>query len=133
MSEAVVIDAKDEHGKAVCNDDSVQPSGSIDKSGLIKMALETATALEAATNLTGEQKLARVQDVLRERVHKSAMATHVKQDLLFFINTVLPWTIEAAVAVSKNPKAYRLQQAATTCCAVWRFAKRGLEAAVSRS
>ena len=96
---------------------SISPAGVdfSDKKQALKYALKLACSAEDVfTHLKGEQKADLVLRAVRECVQMSSLAQDSKDEVISWINVVVPHALTAAVSVSKGE--VPLHHAAAGCC-----------------
>lgn len=87
--------------------------GRVGWDNLIPTCLELAQELEGMTQLRGPERLDLLQKTLRLALKESDQSPEEKERLLFFIETVVPIAMQAAVLASKHPI---LNQVVSTGC-----------------
>lgn len=95
--------------------------GRISWDNLIPTCLEVAQELEQMDDIKGPERLDLLQKTLRFAVGDSDMEADKKEKVLFFINSVLPIAMQAAILASKSPV---LRQVQATCCGCWTSSKK---------
>lgn len=87
--------------------------GRISWDNLIPTCLEVAQELEQMDDIKGPERLELLQKTLRFAVGDSEMDAEKKEKVIFFINTVLPIAMQAAIMASKSPI---MRQVQAVCC-----------------
>jgi len=77
--------------------------GRINWDNLIPTCLEVAQELEQLTHLRGQERLALLLKTLKHALKESDKCAEEKEKILFFIDTVIPVCMQAAILASKNP------------------------------
>lgn len=91
--------------------------GRIQWDNLIPTVMEIAQELEGMTHLKGQQRLELLQKTLRFAVADSKdIPADKKDEVLVFVNTVLPVVMQAAVLASKVPIKAVAQSCWACCC-----------------
>lgn len=93
--------------------------GRIDVNSLIPTSIEVAREIEQLSNLKGSQKLELLQQILTRVVHESDKTPEEKSEILVFVNTVIPFVVQAAILASKSPIAAQVQATCVTCWKKW--------------
>jgi hypothetical protein len=88
--------------------------GRISFDNLIPSAIEVAKEIENLTHLTGKEKLALLQDVLRQALKESGKSEEDKSKISVLIDTVIPLVVQAAILASKSPIV--MAQVKSVCC-----------------
>ena len=89
--------------------------GRINWDNLIPTCIEVARELEGMTHLRGAERLELLQKTLRHALKESDKCAEEKEKILFFIDTVVPIAMQAAILASKSPI---VNKVATAC---WGF------------
>ena len=77
--------------------------GRVNWDNLVPVCIEAAMEIQQFTQLKGPQKLELLQNVLKHALKESSK-THVeKEQILFYIDTVVPFVAQAAKIASKTP------------------------------
>ena len=77
--------------------------GRVNWDNLVPVCIEAAIEIQQFTELKGPQKLELLQTVLKHAL-KESNKTHVeKEQILFYIDTVVPFVTQAAKLASKTP------------------------------
>lgn len=77
--------------------------GRIDWDNLVPVCIEAAREIQQFTTLRGPQKLDVLQCVLKQALRDSDKTAIEKEQLLYFIDTVVPIIAQAAKIASKLP------------------------------
>ncbi len=86
--------------------------GRIDWDNLVPVCIEAAREIQQFTTLRGPQKLDVLQSVLKQALRDSDKTDLEKEQILHYIDTVVPIVAQAAKLASKLPI---VTQAVTTC------------------
>ena len=86
--------------------------GRVNWDNMIPTCLEVAQELEQMSQLKGAQKLDLLQKTMRFALREADLPKEKKENLSFFINTVLPIAMQAAILASKVP----IKSVAQSCC-----------------
>lgn len=86
--------------------------GRINWDNLVPVCIEAAIEIQQFTQLKGEQKLELLQSVLRQALRDSDKSLIEKEQILHYIDTVVPFIAQAAKLASKTPI---VTQAVKTC------------------
>ncbi len=89
--------------------------GRINWDNLIPTCLELAQELEQMTHLRGKERLDLLMKTLKHALKESTLEAEEKEKILFFIDTVVPIAMQAAILASKSPI---VNQVASAC---WGF------------
>lgn len=89
--------------------------GRINWDNLIPTCLELAQELEQMTHLRGKERLDLLLKTLKHALKESTLEAEEKEKSLFFIDTVVPIAMQAAILASKSPI---VNQVASVC---WGF------------
>lgn len=89
--------------------------GRISFENVIPTCIEVAGEIEQLTHLRGPQKLDLLQKVLRVALKDSDLAAEKKEDVLLFIDSILPVVMQAAILASKSPIGVHVQRACVSC------------------
>ena len=87
--------------------------GRINWDNLVPTCLEVAKELEGVTHLTGKEKLDVLQKTLKFALKDSDKPNEEKENLIHYIDVIVPILMQAAVLSSKNPI---ISQALSICC-----------------
>ena len=77
--------------------------GSLNWDNLVPTLLEAAKELEAIPDLKGSEKLDLLQKTLKHALKLSSMSAEEKEKALYWIDTVVPVAMQAAIMASKSP------------------------------
>lgn len=86
--------------------------GRVDWDNIIPTCLEVAQELEQMHELKGAQRLELLQKTMRFALREAELPKEKKEHISFFINTVLPIAMQAAILASKVP----IKSIAQSCC-----------------
>lgn len=77
--------------------------GRINWDNLVPVCIEAATEIQQFTELKGEQKLELLQNVLKQALKDSDKSAIEKEQILHYIDVVVPFVAQAAKLASKSP------------------------------
>lgn len=77
--------------------------GRINWDNLVPVCIEAAIEIQQFTELKGEQKLELLQNVLKQALRDSNKSVTEKEQILHYIDTVVPFVAQAAKLASKTP------------------------------
>lgn len=90
--------------------------GRINLNSIVPTCIEVAGEIEQLHGLKGSEKLSLLQDVIRVAITDSKKTQTEKEELLFMIDTVIPFIVQAAILASKSPIIKQIQ---STCLGCW--------------
>ena len=93
--------------------DAIQ--GGLNWKNLVPTVLTAARVLETMPGLTGPEKLALLQKVLKDILRDSSIPMLEKEDVLHYIDTIVPIAAQAIVLVFKNPFVQEVEAACIGC------------------
>lgn len=77
--------------------------GRINWDNLVPVCIEAAMEIQQFTQLKGEQKLELLQNVLKQALRDSDKTAIEKEQILHYIDTIVPFIAQAAKLASKSP------------------------------
>jgi hypothetical protein len=89
--------------------------GRITWENLVPSCIEAAREIEALPKLKGPEKLALLQKVLKYALRETKHDPVEKERILFFIDTVVPVLMQAAIMASKSPIVAQVQAVCVGC------------------
>jgi hypothetical protein len=90
--------------------------GRVDWNNLVPTLLEAARELEKFPGLKGSEKLDILQKALKQVLKESDKSEDEKKKIVYYIDTVVPIAVQAAVSASKNPL---VAQVEAVCIGCW--------------
>lgn len=94
--------------------------GKINWDNLVPTLIEAARELEAMPGLAGKEKLDLLQKTLKHALKVSDKTDVEKEQILHYIDTVVPIAMQAAVMASKNPVVGAVvDQVQAVCVGCW--------------
>jgi hypothetical protein len=94
--------------------------GNINWDNLVPTLLEAAKELEKFPELKGSEKLDILQKALKHALKESDKSNEEKEKILYYIDTVVPVAVQAAVSASKNPLVNAaVAQVEAVCIGCW--------------
>lgn len=90
--------------------------GNLNWDNLVPTLLEGAKELENFPSLKGSEKLDILQKALKHALKESDKSNEEKEKILYYIDTVVPVAVQAAVSASKNPL---VTQVEAVCIGCW--------------
>lgn len=89
--------------------------GKINLNTLVPSCIEVAQEIEQMNGLKGAEKLALLQDVIRLAVAESKKSSTEKEEILYVVDTVVPFVVQAAILASKSPILKHVQATCVGC------------------
>jgi D-mannonate dehydratase len=94
--------------------------GNLNWDNLVPTLLEGAKELENFPSLKGSEKLDILQKALKHALKESDKSNEEKEKILYYIDTVVPVAVQAAVSASKNPLVNAaVAQVEAVCIGCW--------------
>jgi hypothetical protein len=94
--------------------------GNINWDNLVPTLLEAARELEKFPNLKGSEKLDILQKALKHALKESDKSEEEKKKIVYYIDTVVPVAVQAAVSASKSPLVNAaIDQVEAVCIGCW--------------
>lgn len=89
--------------------------GNIAWDNLVPTCIEAARVIEALPKMKGPEKLALLQRVLKYALRETDKDPVEKERILFFIDTVVPVLMQAAIMASKSPIVAQVEAVCVGC------------------
>ena len=89
--------------------------GRINLNSIVPTCIEVASEIEQLNGLKGPEKLALLQDVIRLAVAESKKSSTEKEEILYVVDTVVPFVVQAAILASKSPILKHVQATCVGC------------------
>lgn len=89
--------------------------GRINLNSIIPTCIEVAGEIEQLSGLKGSEKLRLLQDVIRLAITDSQKPLTEKEQLLFLVDSVIPFAVQAAILASKSPIVKHIQAGCLSC------------------
>jgi len=89
--------------------------GSLNWDNLVPTLLEAARELEKLPGLKGSEKLDILQKALKHALNESDKSEEEKKKIVYYIDTVVPIAVQAAVSASKHPLVAQVQAVCIGC------------------
>ena len=94
--------------------------GNINWDNLVPTLLEAAREVETFPSLKGSEKLDILQKALKHALKESDKSNEEKEKILYYIETVVPIAVQAAVMASKSPLVNAaVAQVEAVCIGCW--------------
>lgn len=90
--------------------------GRVDWNNLVPTLLEAAGELEKLPGLKGREKLDILQKALKQLLKESDKSEEEQKKIVYYIDTVVPIAVQAAIAASKQPL---IAQVEAVCIGCW--------------
>jgi len=90
-------------------------SNDINTSNIIQLTINLMRIIEKYPNLTGTQKKETIIYVLKKVIKDNLDNDETKQNLLFFIDTFLPYVIDTIISVDKKEVVIKIKKGFKKC------------------